>query len=65
MFWDGDARPTLVDVAVGLLDSEKGTRAEDWLEWVTGRVSFREEAFNSKLIDGLEAGLRAWRPDDT
>lgn len=60
VFWDGDFRPTLIDVAVGLLDAPTGARAEEWLEWETNRVSFREFAHNNALIDGLEEGMRSW-----
>ena len=59
-FWDGDWRPTLIDVGVGLLDAPSGARAEEWLDWETSRVSFREFAHNHALIDGLEDGIRAW-----
>jgi hypothetical protein len=61
VFWDGVERPTLLDVSVGLLDAKSGARAEEWLEWETGRVSFREDAHNKGLIDGLEDGLRGWK----
>jgi hypothetical protein len=61
VFYDADDRPTLVDIAVGLFDSETGCRAEDFLEWETDRVSFSEEAFNRELVDSLEKGLREWR----
>jgi hypothetical protein len=61
IFWEGDFRPTLVDVAVGLLDAESGARAEEWLEWATDRISFKEEAHNPQLIAGLEKGLQAWK----
>ncbi|KAI7221421.1 hypothetical protein KC343_g8312 [Hortaea werneckii] len=50
------------DVAVGLLDAAEGARAEDWLEWRTERVSYREDAVPraGSLIQGLERGLRAY-----
>lgn len=32
VFWDGDVRPGLIDVAVGLLHASEGARAESWLE---------------------------------
>jgi hypothetical protein len=46
VYWHCDGRPDLVDVCVGLLNSECGARAEDWLEWETGRVSFSEDAID-------------------
>jgi hypothetical protein len=59
VFWDGDERPSLVDVSVGLLDAGSGARAEEWLSWCRERVSFREEAHNRGLVEGLEKGLKA------
>lgn len=60
VFWHSDNRPDIVDVSVGLLDSERGARAEDWLEWWTERVSFEELAQNTKYIALLSQGLREW-----
>jgi hypothetical protein len=61
IFWDGDERPTIVDVAVGLLDADSGARAEEWLAWRTERVSFTEDAVNGQLITSLEEGLKEWK----
>lgn len=54
------AEEMLLDVAVGLLDAPEGARAEDWLEWCTSRLSFREDAVGraDSLADGVEKGLR-------
>lgn len=60
VFYDRDSRPSLVDVAVGLLDAPSGARAEEILAWWTGRVSFREYALNKGLVNGLEKGLEEW-----
>ncbi len=60
VFWHADRRPGIVDVSVGLLDAEEGARAEEWLEWETGRISFGEEALNKELIERLGAGLKRW-----
>lgn len=60
VFWDGDWRPSLIDVAVGLLDADSGARAEELLAWWPGRVSFEEFALNKGLIRGLEKGLLSW-----
>jgi hypothetical protein len=70
VFWRDRWRPELLDVSVGLLDADEGARAETWLDWWTGRVSFAEDAGNERtgetarrakcLIDGLEEGLRTW-----
>lgn len=61
VFWDGDERPTLLDVAVGLFDAESGARAKEWLEWVTERVSFREDAHSEQFVTSLEKGLQEWK----
>jgi hypothetical protein len=57
-FWHCEERPDLIDVSVGLLRSETGARAEDLLEWETGRVSFKEEALDQELVAALELGLK-------
>lgn len=40
--WHDRWRPDLIDVSVGLLDATEGARAEAWLDWWTGRVTFVE-----------------------
>jgi hypothetical protein len=63
VFWDGwskDGSPSLIDVAVGLLDARTGARAEEWLAWWPNRVSFEEDALNKGLIAGLKKGLKSW-----
>lgn len=62
VFWDGDIRPGLIDVAVGLLDAPEGSRAESWLEWATEKVSFREDAEHrsKSLLEAAERGLGEW-----
>lgn len=57
-FWHCEARPHLIDVSLGLLKSPCGARAEDWLDWETRRVSFREDALDQELVMALEAGLQ-------
>ncbi|KAJ9606939.1 hypothetical protein H2200_008950 [Cladophialophora chaetospira] len=58
VFWHCLERPDLVDVSVGLLRAPEGARATTWLDWWTERVSFKEDAFDKKLIDQLEKGLQ-------
>ncbi|KAI9796975.1 MAG: hypothetical protein M1835_002498 [Candelina submexicana] len=61
VFWRREGREDgVVDVSVGLLDAEEGARAEEWVEWVTGRVSFAEETGEEVLVEALVKGLRAW-----
>lgn len=57
IFWHCDERPNLIDVSVGLLKAEEGSRAEEWLQWWTERVSFKEDAIDIELMDALEEGL--------
>ncbi|KAI8951527.1 hypothetical protein F4801DRAFT_601111 [Xylaria longipes] len=70
VFWRDRWRPELIDVSAGLLDAAEGARAESWLDWWTGRVSFAEDAENGRtgetakrarsLIEGLEDGLGSY-----
>lgn len=57
VFWHCEERPDLIDISVGLLRAKSGARAEDWLDWETGRVSFKEEALDQELVTALELGL--------
>ncbi|KAK5128353.1 hypothetical protein LTR85_003021 [Meristemomyces frigidus] len=59
VFWNGDERPQVIDVAVGLLDAAEGSRAESWLDWRTQRLSFREDAIprGKSLTHAVEIGL--------
>ncbi|KAG9025307.1 hypothetical protein FRB95_010330 [Tulasnella sp. JGI-2019a] len=71
IFWHDRWRPELIDVSVGLLDAEEGARAESWLEWWRGRVSFVEDAGLGRtgdvaarakgLFESLEKGLKSVR----
>jgi hypothetical protein len=61
VFWHCDERPSLVDVSVGLLNAKSGAMALSWLDWVTERVSFTEDAVDRNLIRGLEDGLQDWK----
>ena len=60
VFWDGDERPMLIDLALGLLEAPSGVRAEEWLAWRTTRVSYKEDALDKELIDAIENGLQEW-----
>lgn len=69
VFWHDKWRPELIDVSAGLLRSHDGVRAESWLDWWTGRVSFAEDggldrrespAIRARLfLDALQEGLEA------
>ena len=68
VFWHDKWRPDVIDVSVGLLRAESGARAEGWLDWWKGRVSFVEDAELDRkgwparwavdLAQGLEEGLK-------
>jgi len=62
VFWDGDERPQLIDVAVGLLNAPEGARAESWLDWRSERLSYREDAAPraESVTLGVEAGLKEY-----
>ncbi|PWY77194.1 hypothetical protein BO94DRAFT_193694 [Aspergillus sclerotioniger CBS 115572] len=57
IFWHSEERPLLIDVSVGLLRAEEGSRASGWLNWATQRVSFAEMALDQTLIQQLQEGL--------
>jgi hypothetical protein len=65
VFWSETelSETSLLDVAVGLLEAEEGSRAEGWLEWWTERLSFREDASRRArgIVEGIEAGLKEFR----
>ena len=65
VFWRTTKRPKLVDVSVGLMEAPSGSRAEEWLEWKTDRVSFTEFSQNRKLIGMLEEGLKEYQTTKT
>lgn len=56
VFWHDKWRLEVVDVSVGLLDAGEGARAEVWLEWWGGRVSFEEDAVRDGDDEGSEEG---------
>ncbi|KAI8712142.1 CENP-V/GFA domain-containing protein [Fusarium sp. LHS14.1] len=71
IFWHEKVANDVVDISVGLLRAPDGARAESWLEWWQGRVSFAEEVNTgrmgleakvaSELITELENGMKADR----
>ncbi|PWY69567.1 DUF636 domain protein, partial [Aspergillus heteromorphus CBS 117.55] len=60
IFWHDEERPLLIDVSVGLLRAEEGSKAERWLKWAMQRVSFTEMALDRPLIHRLQRGLGEW-----
>ncbi|SCN90397.1 uncharacterized protein FFB20_11434 [Fusarium fujikuroi] len=43
VFWRDATDSSVVDVSVGLFRADEGARAEKWLHWHKGRISFAEE----------------------
>ena len=51
-----------IDIAVGLLNSDAGARAEDWLVWDhygEDVVAYREDALDREFVEVLVTGIRA------
>ncbi|KAI5201197.1 hypothetical protein E4T39_05338 [Aureobasidium subglaciale] len=65
VFWNGDDRPGLMDVAVGLIDAAEGSLAQDWLEWITNRVSYKCDGIDraKTLVNHVEVALNKWGQD--
>jgi len=62
VFYRSDSRILDIwDIAVGLLRSDRGAGAQDWLEWRT-EVNFIEEATDANLANSLADGLKASFP---
>ena len=57
VFWRSDKRRAtqtyFVDIGVGLLESTRGARAEDWLVSRTNRVSYLELVSNDGMFTTL------------
>lgn len=49
-YWCGQ-RPTELDLTVGILRSEEGSMARQWLEWEWGRCSFTEESIDREASE--------------
>jgi hypothetical protein len=47
-YWCGQ-RPTELDLTVGILRSEEGSMARQWLEWKWGQCSFTEESIDKEI----------------
>ncbi|KAK5053106.1 hypothetical protein LTR84_002080 [Exophiala bonariae] len=53
VFYMHDERPSVVNVAVGILRADDGALASDWLDWVPGRVVCPEETTERTLLRAL------------
>ena len=61
-FW-ADDEPGDVDIAIGLLRSETGARAEDFLIWELGKMSFAEDTkggWREGLVKSVDEESLAW-----
>lgn len=71
VFYSCKERPTVVDIAVGLLRAPEGAMAENWAVWRAGKASWLQdglkyhEGFATALIEGMkEWGTARGHPDD-
>jgi hypothetical protein len=55
-------RPHIIDVAVGLLRSPDGVRAEDWLTWRAGRLGWPDsgQRYDADFTNAFTKGLSEW-----
>ncbi|KAF2029722.1 hypothetical protein EK21DRAFT_67137 [Setomelanomma holmii] len=65
VFYATTLRPEIIDVAIGLLETPVGARAENLLSWSWGaRISHREDAdggWRGKLFDSIEKQAEEYR----
>ena len=64
VFYAVDDRPDIVDVAVGLLDSTDGARAESFLSWSWGQVSWHQDGdggWRQSLLKNVANCSEDWR----
>jgi hypothetical protein len=65
VFYARDDRQELIDVAVGLLESPAGARAEDFLFWEFGSdIGSKEDmsgSWREKLVEAVRKEAEAWR----
>lgn len=60
---DGKVKNPGIDLAAGLIDSDAGVRAEDWLDWTKydDFVAYREDASDKWFVRCLAEGVKASR----
>ncbi|KAI1757992.1 Mss4-like protein [Xylaria castorea] len=65
VFYASDGRPEMVDLAIGLLDSGGGSRAENLLAWdYGGKVGWRQDVvggWREGFVESVEAAAERWR----
>ncbi|KAI1423149.1 Mss4-like protein [Xylaria sp. FL1777] len=65
VFYAADDRPELVDLAIGLLDSKNGSRAEELVSWdFGGKMVWRQDVvggWREAFVESIEAAADRWR----
>lgn len=64
MFYAVDDRPEMVDVAIGLLDSPCGARADSLLEWSFGTMIWSDDCkggWREEFIEAYKRNTEAYR----
>jgi hypothetical protein len=65
VFYAVDDRPAMVNVAIGVLDSQDGARAEGLLSWAFGgKMGWREDVvdgWREGFVEKIEAAAELWR----
>lgn len=64
VFYAVDDRPEIVDVAIGVLESSDGARAEDFVSWAFGKVGSSEDTkggWREPFIQRVEEECEQWR----
>ncbi|KAJ4362912.1 hypothetical protein N0V83_010029 [Neocucurbitaria cava] len=65
IFYSTDRRPTIIDIAVGVLEASDGALAEGLLSWTYGaRIDYREDGdggWRKELFDRVEKDGEAYR----
>lgn len=63
LFYAADDRPDMINVAVGVLDSPDGARAESLLEWGYGNVGWPEDAkgWRKDVADAVKRNSETFR----
>lgn len=62
VFYSCKERPTVVDVAVGLLRAPEGAMAENWAVWRAGRASGLKDGleYHKGFATALKTGMKQW-----
>ncbi|KAI9833171.1 MAG: hypothetical protein M1819_003794 [Sarea resinae] len=58
VFYEAHGRPDIIEPSIGLLRTESGARADDWLEYRYWEVSHADDAANKALIAYLLRGMK-------